>query len=112
MPDAACQPRLRLLAREARAHGADATDYTARATARQALKVFPALRCLEVASGVASNLFNNFALGPVVYAVAMGYFASSTPLERTTRALARRREGGVERRVLRSGQGGGVVGSG
>ncbi len=39
------------------------------------------------AKGVASNLFNNFALGPVVYAVAMGYFASPTPLERTTRAL-------------------------
>ena len=35
-------------------------------TAQQALKVFPALRCLEVASGVASNLFDRFATAVLV----------------------------------------------
>ena len=35
-------------------------------TAHQALKVFPALRCLEVASGVASNLFDRFATAVLV----------------------------------------------
>ena len=35
-------------------------------TAAQALKVFPALRCLEVASGVASNLFDRFATAVLV----------------------------------------------
>uniref|UniRef100_A0A7S3ZXJ6 Uncharacterized protein n=1 Tax=Pelagomonas calceolata TaxID=35677 RepID=A0A7S3ZXJ6_9STRA len=35
-------------------------------TAQQALKIFPALRCLEVASGVASNLFDRFATAVLV----------------------------------------------
>ena len=35
-------------------------------TAQQALKAFPALRCLEVASGVASNLFDRFATAVLV----------------------------------------------
>jgi hypothetical protein len=35
-------------------------------TAQQALKVFPAVRCLEVASGVASNLFDRFATAVLV----------------------------------------------
>ena len=35
-------------------------------TANQALKVFPPLKCLEVASGVASNLFDRFATAVLV----------------------------------------------
>ena len=35
-------------------------------TAQQALKVFPPLKCLEVASGVASNLFDRFATAVLV----------------------------------------------
>ena len=35
-------------------------------TAHQALKVFPPLKCLEVASGVASNLFDRFATAVLV----------------------------------------------
>jgi len=35
-------------------------------TAQSALKVFPAVRCLEVASGVASNLFDRFATAVLV----------------------------------------------
>ena len=35
-------------------------------TAAQALKVFPPLKCLEVASGVASNLFDRFATAVLV----------------------------------------------